>query len=535
MPLFEANPYPPVGNLALAIKAALPVSLLRRTTYAGGSSEREIIKEEAGLRKVERHLPAAYRPPEEAGVLGHVAFALKHEVPHLGLLTATFRRVQPAEVGAYIAASPTGAYARRIGYFYEMLTGHDLTPFLQGVTIGGNYADLLDPAKLVTAEPRRNGRWRVLDNLPGTRTYAPLIERTAAAEAALRNDWGAETSAALSVGAGDDSLIRRALNYLYLKETRSSFAIERETPSEARAARFVEALKQAGGGSTAEALSETNLSALQNLIVDERFAERGFRKIQNYVAATVRWRTVIHYVPPPPQPLTGLMAGWSEAISRLEAAAPLAQATVASFGFVFHHPFEDGNGRLHRYLLHDFMARRRVIPGGMALPVSAAILADMRGYDDALEAYSKTVEALVAYEMNGQDEMTVTNFNAIDWVWRYPDLTPQVEYLGQVLRRSVDLVAEEVAYLSQYDALEKKARTIIDMPDQRLSALLTCIHENGGKLSNNRRKQRFTELTDQEILALETAYAEAFSPAAETPAEQPPPDHDADHAPPARR
>ena len=32
-------------------------------------------------------------------------------------------------------------------------------------------------------------------------------------------------------------------------------------------------------------------------------------------------------------------------------------ATVIAFGFVFIHPFEDGNGRIHRYLIHHGMKR----------------------------------------------------------------------------------------------------------------------------------------------------------------------------------
>jgi Fic family protein len=89
-----------------------------------------------------------------------------------------------------------------------------------------------------------------------------------------------------------------------------------------------------------------------------------------------------NYVPPPPEVLPELMAGLSKSVARLATNEPLAHAAVASFGFGFHQPFEDGNGRLHRYLLHDFMTRSRVLPGGLALPVSAAMLDDMRGYDD---------------------------------------------------------------------------------------------------------------------------------------------------------
>lgn len=512
----ESKLLQPVGNLALAMEAGIPPRLLRKTTYVGSARERENISEEEGIQRIERHLPLSYAPAVTEGLLGHVAFALKHEVPYLGLLAAVFRRITTAEVGAYIAASPTGAYARRIGYLYEMLTGQDLSPILQGVTIGGNYAELLDSTKLVTAEQpqQRDARWRIFNNLPGSRAYAPLIERTDAVEYTLKHNWRMDATAALATGSGDETLVRRALNYLYIKETRSSFEIERETPSEARAARFVDALKQAGQGSAANALSEKSLCALQNLIVDTRYAERGFRRIQNYVGASVRWKNIVHFAPPPPASLPALMNGLMQSVTRLGSAEPLAQAAVASFGLVFHHPFEDGNGRLHRYLLHDFMTRSKLIPSGLALPVSAAILDDLSGYDQALEAFSKTVGALVEYKMSDQGEMTITNADEIGWGWQYPDFTPQVEYLGRTLKRAVGMIAEEVTYLNKYDALAEKAKRLIDMPDLRLTEMLSLIHTNGGQLSNNKRKQRFPELTPEEITAIEAAYTETFGPPA---------------------
>jgi len=511
MPAPESKPLQPLGNLALARAVGLeqPAKVLRRLTYVGGSRERELIRDEDGVQRTERHLPAVYAPPAGDGLLGQVVFALKHEVPHFGLLEAVFRQVPPAEVAAYVAASPTGAYARRIGFLYEFLTGNDLTPLLKNVKIGGNYADLVDPAKLVTGEPRRDARWRILNNLPGTRAYVPIIERTAAVEQTLNHDWHQEAAAALAVQRGNEGLLKRALNYLYHKETRSSFEIERETPSEARTARFVDVLKQAGQGSSSDALSEKVLTELQNLIVDARYAEHGYRSNQNYVGSVVRWQNIVDYIPPPPDHLPDLMQGLAQSVSRL-GAEPLAQAAVASFGLVFHHPFNDGNGRLHRYLLHDFMARSRLMPSGLALPVSAAILEDMPGYGRALEAFSETVSVLVDYELNERGELAILNAENAGWVWRHPDLTPQVEYLGRKLKAAVVMVAEEVSYLAQYDALAARAKDVVDLPDRRLADLLVLIHENHGHLSNNKRKQRFDELTNEEIAAIESAYAEVF-------------------------
>ncbi len=47
-------------------------------------------------------------------------------------------------------------------------------------------------------------------------------------------------------------------------------------------------------------------------------------------------------------------------------------------------------------------------------------------------------------------------------------------------------------------------------PDRRLADLLVLIHQSNGHLSNNKRKQRFEELTNEEIVAIESAYAEVF-------------------------
>ena len=37
--------------------------------------------------------------------------------------------------------------------------------------------------------------------------------------------------------------------------------------------------------------------------------------------------------------------------------APVLTATKIAFGFVFIHPFSDGNGRIHRHLIHHILAK----------------------------------------------------------------------------------------------------------------------------------------------------------------------------------
>lgn len=48
---------------------------------------------------------------------------------------------------------------------------------------------------------------------------------------------------------------------------------------------------------------------------------------------------------------------------------PVLQAAAIAFGFVYVHPLADGNGRLHRCLIHHVLAERTYTPPGMVFPV----------------------------------------------------------------------------------------------------------------------------------------------------------------------
>ena len=50
------------------------------------------------------------------------------------------------------------------------------------------------------------------------------------------------------------------------------------------------------------------------------------------------------------------------------------------------HPFQDGNGRMHRCLIHHVLAERRFTPPGMVFPVSPVML-------DRIDAYRMTLQA----------------------------------------------------------------------------------------------------------------------------------------------
>jgi hypothetical protein len=70
----------------------------------------------------------------------------------LPFLKAVFDTIPEGDIVSYIASSPAGKYARRIGFLYEFLTAKPLpVHFL----ITENYTDLLESEKYVTGHMLR--------------------------------------------------------------------------------------------------------------------------------------------------------------------------------------------------------------------------------------------------------------------------------------------------------------------------------------------------------------------------------------------
>ncbi len=438
----------------------------------------------------------------------HLTFALKREGLNLEVLAALFAVAPAGELTDFVRRSPNGRYARLAWFLFEWLTGTTLpVPDLTQ----GNYITVLDPDVYLTVGPAdeaaRVRRQRVLNNLPGTPAYCPLIRRTALLDGFIRERL--EDRVRQVLDRYPSELVARAAQYLFVKETKSSYKIEGLQPDQRRTARFVELLRRAG---SVECATEEELTALQRLIVDQRYAAEGFRQGQNYVGQSLGpGRELIHYVPPKPQDVHGLMSGWGECSRRLAAAGahPVVAAGLMGFGFVFIHPFEDGNGRLHRFLIHHALAAGRFTPEGVIFPVSAVMLRERARYDAALEAYSREVTPRVEYELDEAGALTVLNETTL--YYRYPDLTRVTEELFGFIRDTIDReFAVELEYLAVFDAARRELAEIVDMPDSRLDLFIRLCLQGHGRLSRNKRA-RFDELTDDEMKRMEAVVQDALA------------------------
>jgi Fic family protein len=182
---------------------------------------------------------------------------------------------------------------------------------------------------------------------------------------------------------------------------------------------------------------------------------------------------------------------------------------VISYGFVFIHPFEDGNGRIHRFLIHNILSLRGAVPAGLMFPVSAAMLKNRQLYDDSLEAFSKPMLKLVTYEIDDNGQMSVSGDTA--GIYRYIDMTSQAEALFDFVKLTIEHeLTEELEFLSSYDETKKAIQEIVDMPDRQIDLFIRlCLQENG-RLSARKRESHFSSLTDEEIALMEEAVAKGY-------------------------
>jgi len=251
---------------------------------------------------------------------------------------------------------------------------------------------------------------------------------------------------------------------------------------------------------------------LQNRIVDPRFADGDYRTSQNYVGETVALhRERVHFACPKPGNLPDLMAGLVAAHQRMgqNGVHPVAHAAAVAYGFVFMHPFEDGNGRIHRFLIHNILASRGFTPEGLMFPVSAAMLKNPGEYDASLEAFSKPLMPLVDYELDEDGQMTVKNQTAV-W-YRFIDITAQAEALFTFIEKTIDTeLVEELSFLANYERTKAAIQGIVDKPDRPIDLFIRFCLQNQGRLSANKRASRFDFLTDDEVTKIEQAVQDAY-------------------------
>lgn len=420
--------------------------------------------------------------PAADSVLGHILFALKHEGINLAILAQALDAVSADQLLQELDKAPNGVFIRKACYLWEGLTLQRLD---YSKPINSRVSPLFDPQLYVTGPSTRNSRWRIDFNGLGSLAYCATVERTSEIDALLSLDILGRAKSFMATLPPE--MMDRAIQWAYLHETRDSFAIEKEQPSEEKSRRFVQLLRQAHEG---RLLTEDYLVELQNSTVSNPFDKAvAFRHEQNHLHNGLCGAAGVSYVPPAPalcqELMEELMAFANQPVRDVYA---LVAAAVTAFGFVFLHPFMDGNGRLSRFLIHQTLCHYGALEHGLLLPVSVAMKHEEQAYLEALKTFSQPTREFWSVTWLDADHMAF-DFIGHPSIYRYWDATHCVEFTLQMARRALEVeLREETEFLDRYDQVIKAVNQRYDVRGSDLSKLVMMCLDNGGKLSKHRRK-----------------------------------------------
>lgn len=445
------------------------------------------------------------RHQPEDSLYKQIIFALKYEGINLLFFKHLFTKLGGKEVKKLLQIEPTGQYSRKIWFLYEWLMEKSLDLPDLGIK---NYVPLLNDKLQYAIEGERSPRHRIINNLPGTPGFCPLIFKTQKLEAYIHSNLSGKKENYLSTIRKD--VLQRASAFLLLQDSNASFTIEGETPGHTRAMRWGKAIGQAGS----KPLSKEEFVRLQQIIIkDSRFTDMGFRREGGFVGEhdrvsgepipdhiSAKWQDV--------ESLTESLIATSELLQKRGFDAVLTAAEIA-FGLVFIHPFADGNGRLHRYIIHHILAKMNFARQGVIFPVSASILDHINDYRAILESYSHPLLDFIQWNPTAENNVEVLNETS-DY-YRYFDATEQAEFLYDCVQDTIEnIIPSEVNYLNSFDEMKEYVDYAYEMPDKTVTLLIRFLGQNDGQLSQRARAKEFSALTDEEVRDIESKYKEIF-------------------------
>ncbi len=435
----------------------------------------------------------------------HLEFALKHEYIDLLVLKKIFENFSVQELSQSIEVNPKRILSKKIWFLYEFLLDTKLS--LEDLSVG-KYDDLLDDKKyIINKSIIKSKRHKINNNLLGTEKLCPIIKRTAKLQHYLDSNLNNEISNV--IGSVSKSLVRRAASFLLLSDSKASFEIEGERPPKNRIENWGKIINEAGKTT----LSVDEIQRLHAILLeDSRFMKIGLRDEEVFLGDRDRDNYPIpEFIGANSKDILALMKDWIELEQKLiqDEIDPILHATIIAFSFVYIHPLEDGNGRIHRYLMHHVLANRNFYPKGMIFPISTVILDEIERYREILVQHTAPLMKMIDWEATENGNVKI--LNDTEDLYRYFDCTLSCEFIFECVEKTIkETLPDELKYLNSFDKAYKEINEIIEMPDNKLKSLITFILQNEYKLSRNKKEKYFNELTAQEIKTIEDIVVEKF-------------------------
>ena len=448
-----------------------------------------------------RLYPNSYLPEEST--YDHLVFALKYEGINLLILKKLFENIEQSEVTQWIQENKTGQFARKIWFLYEWLLQLELK--LPDADTKINYVTLADDKVQYTVEHGlKSKRHRITNNLTGDLNFCPHVYKTKKLLDFENLQLQLEEN---QIPSGlSKSLLSRSSAYLLLKDSKASFAIEDERPKPTKINRWGKAVSQAGQND----INELELQRLQQLILPSKTrVKMGYRTIGGFIGEHDQdtYEPIPEHISAKWEDVDALMDGFIKTVHKLneDGIDAVVAAAMISFGFVFIHPFIDANGRIHRYLIHHVLAKKKFSKEGLIFPVSAAIEKDIQKYKNVLEKYSSPLLEYIEWKSTDDHNVEVLN-DSIDY-YRYFDATHLAEYLYECILETINtIIPEEIDLLRKYDAFKEVIEEEIGLADNDINLLSKFLRQNEGKLSQTKKTKFFEALSDTDIEAIESIF-----------------------------
>lgn len=149
-----------------------------------------------------------------------------------------------------------------------------------------------------------------------------------------------------------------------------------------------------------------------------------FRDAQNWIGGNDYTPCGADFVPPPPELVAPLLHDLCETINT-DLLSPLVQAALAHAKFETIHPFDDGNGRTGRALVH-VVFKRRGIAREFVPPISVVFAG----------ARAEYIDGLTRFRNDGDD-------GVLAWIEHFAMATRRASQLARAYIASVRLLQEE--------------------------------------------------------------------------------------------
>lgn len=507
--IFRGKPVPEqgmiVGYAAIIDRLSLPMPMVHPVALVG--TQRRRYEDHQWMIFTKNYVPEDGQEGNEMVALyKHLVFALKYEGVNLLFYSCLVKHYSEKQLTLLLNIEPTGQYSRRIWFIIEWLLGKELDG--KEPLNKKKYIPVIDPKQQFAIAGTKSPRHLVINNLPGTSSFCPLVKKTEKLENYITKKLPDRHKEYVQ-GIRKD-IVHRASSFLLLKDSKASFSIEGENPKSDRAARWGRVIGQAGK----RALTKDEFTRLQKMVIENpRFINMGVRKKGGFVGEHDRLSgaPIPDHISANWQDLPKLIEGLIETNKMLidSDIDAIVAAAVIAFGFVFIHPLEDGNGRIHRYLIHHVLARKKFSQQGIIFPVSASILNHIDVYKDTLEAYSHPLLDFVEWEETKDHNVSVLNDTA-DY-YRFFDATKQTEFLYDCVFETIDvIIPQELDYLARYDTFKKIIDNEFEMPDNLIALLVRFLDQNQGTLSKRAKNNEFRELSNEEVRNIEKYYEEIF-------------------------